>query len=344
MRVNSTRPAAVAGTWYPASPGALTREVDGYVAAAAPGAIPRGRLDAVIAPHAGLMFSGPVGAYAYQAAAANGPFDVVILAGPSHFVAFDGVALYPSGAFDSPLGPAPIDEQLGAELLAASPLIHSLPAAHAREHSLEMQLPFIRRLLPGAAIVPLLMGHQTRETIRGLADALAKVGAGPASPKREREGGPKREREGGPKRERAGGPTTREREGGRRRVLLVASTDLSHYFDAPTAEALDRRVQDLVAACDPEGLLHLFEAYPDGERGRFVACGGGPAIAVMLAARARGAQHGRVLKYMHSGQISGDNTGVVGYLAGALGTFDSGDSAVRATAARERVGDQSNVH
>jgi len=292
MRVNSTRPAAVAGTWYPASPGALTRDVDGYVAAVAPDAIPRGRLDAVIAPHAGLMFSGPVGAYAYQAAAIHGPFDAVILVGPSHFVAFDGVALYPSGAFDTPLGPAPIDERLGEELLAASPVIvHARPAAHAREHSLEMQLPFVRRLFPAAAIVPLLMGYQTRETIRGLAEALAKVGQ-------------------------------------RSRVLLVASTDLSHYFDAPTAEALDRRVLDSVAACDPEGLLHIFEDYPEAERGRFVACGGGPAIAVMLAARARGAQHGRVLKYMHSGQISGDNSGVVGYLAGALGTFSPGGCTV----------------
>src|SRR4249919_3428655 len=72
MRVNSTRPAAVAGSWYPASPGALTRDVDGYVATVPAGAIPRGRLDAVIAPHAGLMFSGPVGAYAYKAAAEHG--------------------------------------------------------------------------------------------------------------------------------------------------------------------------------------------------------------------------------------------------------------------------------
>jgi AmmeMemoRadiSam system protein B len=261
--------------------------VDGYVDAVDPGAIPRGRLDAVIAPHAGLMFSGPVGAYAYKAAAAHGPFDAVILAGPSHFVAFDGVALYPSGAFDSPLGPAPIDEALGQQLMAASPLIHALPAAHGREHSLEMQLPFIRRLLPDASIVPLLMGYQTPDTITGLADALAKVAADRADKK----------------------------------ILLVASTDLSHYFDAATAEGLDMRVRDRVAACDPEQLLKIFEEYPEGERGRFVACGGGPMIAVMLAARARGARHGRVLKYMHSGQISGDNSGVVGYLAGALGTF-----------------------
>jgi AmmeMemoRadiSam system protein B len=287
MRVNSTRPAAVAGTWYPAVPGALARDVDGYLAAAGPdSAIPHGRLAAVIAPHAGLMFSGPVGAYAYKAAAKGGPFDTLILAGPSHFVAFDGVALYPSGAFESPLGPAAIDDRLGEALLAASPVIQPMPAAHTREHSLEMQLPFIRRLLPDASIVPLLMGYQTVETIRALADALAAVVRGSG-----------------------------------KRALLVASTDLSHYFDAVTAEALDRRVSECVAACDPERLLAIFEEYPERERGRFVACGGGPAIAVMLAARAAGATDGRVLKYMHSGQISGDNDGVVGYLAGALGTF-----------------------
>jgi len=230
------------------------------------------------------MFSGPVGAYAYKAATAAGPFDAAILVGPSHFVAFDGLALYPSGAFDSPLGPAPIDERIASALSAASPLIRALPAAHAREHSLEMQLPFLRRLLPDLSIVPMLMGYQTREAIEACAAALASVSDG-------------------------------------RRVLLVASTDLSHYFDATRAVELDRRVQECVSAFDPDRLLEIFEQYPEGERGRFVACGGGPAIAVMLAARARGARHGRVLKYMHSGEISGDNSGVVGYLAAALGTF-----------------------
>jgi AmmeMemoRadiSam system protein B len=237
-----------------------------------------------MAPHAGLMFSGPVGAYAYKAAAAAGRFDAAILVGPSHFVAFDGVALYPSGAFDSPLGPAPIDEPLAAELLAASPIVQALPQAHRREHSLEMQLPFIRRLLPDVSIVPLLMGYQTIDTIRALANAIVRVTAG-------------------------------------RRVLLVASTDLSHYFDASTAESLDRRVLEAVARFDPESFIRTFEQYPEAERGRYVACGGGPAIAVMLAARARGARHGRALKYMHSGQISGDLSGVVGYLAGAFGNF-----------------------
>jgi AmmeMemoRadiSam system protein B len=105
-------------------------------------------------------------------------------------------------------------------------------------------------------------------------------------------------------------------------VLFVASTDLSHYFDASTAVSLDARVQDCVRAFDADRLLAMFERYPDGERGRFVACGGGPAIAVMFAAKACGARDARVLKYAHSGEISGDNSGVVGYLAAAFGTFD----------------------
>jgi len=276
------RAPAVAGTWYPGTPGALARDVDGYLADVT--RVPRGRVDAVIAPHAGLMFSGPVGAWSYTAAAENGPYDAAILVGPSHFVAFDGVALYPSGAFDTPLGPAPVDERLGAALQKASGIVHALPGVHRREHSLEMQLPFLRRLLPDVPIVPLLMGYQTRETIRALAEALAGVAAD-------------------------------------RHVLLVASTDLSHYFDAATAVSLDGRVQERVGAFDPDGFLRLFEQYPEAERGRFVACGGGPAIAVMFAAKARGARDGRVLKYAHSGEISGDNSGVVGYMAAALGTF-----------------------
>jgi hypothetical protein len=284
MGSDSIRPAAVAGTWYPGTAGALARDVDGYVAAVDDADLPAGQLDAVVAPHAGLMFSGPVGAYAYKAAAARGPYDAAVLVGPSHFVGFAGVALYPSGAFETPLGLVPIDDGLGRALMDASPVVTALPSPHRREHSLEMQLPFIRRLLPDLKIVPLLMGYQTAPTIHALARALADVAPG-------------------------------------RRLLLVASTDLSHYFDAAKAETLDRRVCDAVAAFDPDGLLRMFEDVPEGERGRFVACGGGPMIAVMMAARARGARHGRVLSYMHSGQISGDNSGVVGYLAGALGTF-----------------------
>jgi hypothetical protein len=274
------RPAAVAGTWYPGTAGALARDVDGYVQLAPDWT--GGPIDAVIAPHAGLMFSGPVGAHAYRAAASQ-PFDVVVLVGPSHFVAFDGVSIFPEGAFATPLGDAIVDEDLSRAIMA-SPVVRAMPAAHQREHSLEMQLPFVRRLFPAAKIVPLVMGYQTRETILALAEALASACRG-------------------------------------RRALLVASTDLSHYFDAETAQQLDRRVQSHVAALDADGLLGAFEEYPEHERGRYVACGGGAAIAVMMAARQLGATDARILKYAHSGEVSGDYSGVVGYLAAAFGRF-----------------------
>lgn len=274
------RPAAVAGTWYPGSAGALARDVDAHLAAAA--STPGGDVRAIIAPHAGLMFSGPVGAHAYRAASGSA-FDVAVLVGPSHFMAFDGAAVWPDGAFECPLGPALIDAHTARALLAF-PVVRSLPAAHVREHALEMQLPFLTRVFPSLPIVPVLIGRQERDTIQSLASAIASVCAG-------------------------------------RRALIVASTDLSHYFDAGTAATLDGRVQEYVAQFDPEGLLELFEQYPEGERGRYVACGGGAAIAVMLAARTLGATAGRVLHYGHSGQVSGDYDGVVGYLAAAFGNF-----------------------
>lgn len=275
----SIRPTAVAGTWYPGIAGALTRDVDAYLADASDGPV---GAQAIIAPHAGLMFSGPVGAYAYKCAW-RGDFDVAVLVGPSHFVAFEGVALWPDGGFDSPLGTARIDEA-GAAAVAHSPVVQVMPSAHRKEHSLEMQLPFLRRVHPELPIVPMLIGFQRRQTIDALADALVRAFEG-------------------------------------RRALLIASTDLSHYFDAETAKTLDGRVQEHVAAFDAEGLLDLFEQYPEHERGRYVACGGGAAIAVMKAARGLGATGGRVLKYGHSGEISGDYGGVVGYLAAAFGKF-----------------------
>jgi AmmeMemoRadiSam system protein B len=281
-----TRPAAVAGSWYPGSAGALTRDVDRYLQDAP--AWQGGAVRAVMAPHAGLMFSGPVGAHAYKAASAC-RYDVVVLVGPTHYVAFDGVSIYPEGAFATPLGEAAIDGPV-AQALMSFPIVQVLPAAHQREHSLEMQLPFVRRLFPDARIVPLVMGFQTPETITALASALAETCAND-------------------------------------RILIVASTDLSHYFDAKTAQELDGRVAAHVVAFDARGRLDTFEQYPEHERGRYVACGGGPAIAVMMAARQLGASDARVLKYAHSGDISGDNTAVVGYLAAAFGNFPGGAGA-----------------
>jgi MEMO1 family protein len=272
----ATRAPAVAGTWYPATPRTLAKDVNEYLRAAAPTGTVDGQITALIAPHAGLMFSGPVGAHAY-ATVAGRRVDVVVLVGPSHFVAFDGVALYPDGAFATPLGEVPIDAG-GARSLERFPVIHAMPSVHVREHSLEMQLPFLKRVLPDAAIVPLVMGHQRRETAYLLGDAIAAAVKG-------------------------------------RRAILIASTDLSHYQNAATAATLDSRVIGQVQRFDPDGLMSLLEAFPEH------ACGGGPTVAVMHAAKLLGATDARVLKYGDSGDVSGDKDAVVGYLAAAFGAF-----------------------
>jgi len=275
MVTQPVRRAAVAGTWYPGSSGALAAALDRHLARTSRDVA--GELVALIAPHAGLMYSGPVAAHAYRLLRGR-RFDVAVLVGPSHFVGFDGVAVVPSGGFETPFGVAAIDEPTAAELTAASPLVREHPAAHAREHSLEMQLPFLQHLAPGTPIVPLVMGYQTRDTARALGDALASVLR-------------------------------------RRHAVAIASTDLSHYRDAGTAAALDRVVIDCVSRFDADGLQQALDEEPNH------ACGGGPTVAVMRAAQQLGAGDAVVLDYADSGDVSGDKSAVVGYLAAALGNF-----------------------
>ncbi len=148
-----------------------------------------------------------------------------MLVGPSHFLGFDGVAVYPSGGFDTPFGPLRVDDAAAAALTAASAVVHADESAHAREHSLEMQLPFLARLAPDLPIVPLLMGYQTDHTARALADALVLVLDG-------------------------------------REALLIASTDLSHYHPADEAAALDQVVIDRVAGYDADGLQAALDRQP----------------------------------------------------------------------------------
>jgi AmmeMemoRadiSam system protein B len=269
------RPAAVAGAWYPGTAGSLASAVERHLVQTASDV--DGDLVALIAPHAGLMYSGPVAAHAYRLLRGR-TFDVAVLVGPSHYVGFDGVATPGASGFQTPFGVAQVDEDLIAALLRGSPVVREHRAAHAREHSLEMQLPFLQHVAPNTPIVPLVMGHQTASTARALAEGLASVLGG-------------------------------------RRALLVASTDLSHYHDAATAARLDGVVLDHVARFDADGLQRALDAQPDH------ACGGGPTVAVMRAAAALGARDSIVLNYADSGDISGDKTRVVGYMAAALGNF-----------------------
>lgn len=266
------RPPAVAGSFYPADAGALRQQLDELLAAvpAYDGPLPL----ALVAPHAGYVYSGATAAAAYKRVLGSS-FDLVVIAAPSHHHGFVGTSVYPDGAYQTPLGAVPVATELAAELLDRFPGLNFVPAAHQFEHSLEVQLPFLQRVLGDFQLLPLVMGRQGWSEAAGLAEIIQTAAGG-------------------------------------RRVLLVASTDLSHFHNANQAETMDHRVIDAVAAFSPQDL------WREVAGGQAEACGVGPLLAVMQAAHGLGARRAEIIAYRHSGQVSGDNQRVVGYLAAAF--------------------------
>ena len=270
----TVRTAAVAGSWYPGTAAALTAEVDRYLDAAGEVSVP-GCLVALVSPHAGLRYSGPVAAYGYGLLRGR-PSLTAVLVGPSHRAAFEGVAVQAHGSWETPLGRVPIDEAVAEALVAAGPNVLEDAAVHRDEHALEMQMPFLQRLIPELRVVPAMMGHQSRHEVERLCAALAGALEG------------------------------------RRDVLLVASSDLSHFHPADVANREDAIVVGQVGDFDDEGLMSRLESHEN------VACGGGPVVTVMKAARALGADRATILKYADSGDAGGGKDQVVGYLSAAL--------------------------
>ncbi len=267
------RPAVFAGQFYTPDPALLAAEIDGYLAAAtaaAPAAPPAGRVIGLIVPHAGYAYSGRTAAAAY-AFVRGQAVDTVVIIGPSHRFAFEGASVWPDGGFETPLGLARVDAALAKTITKLSGFRFE-PQAFAEEHSVEVQVPFIQRALPGAAIVPIVMGAQTRSTIRTLAAALAKACLG-------------------------------------KKVLVVASTDLSHFLPKEQAQATDAGTAALVQGMSTETLIRKVEA------GENIMCGGGPVASLMLLAERAGRPQAEVLARTDSSSFGGP---VVGYLAAAV--------------------------
>jgi len=267
------RRAAVAGSWYPGDSSALKAELGAYLDGLSHPEV-QGHLVGLISPHAGFRYSGGVAAHAYSLLRGRADLTAVLL-GPSHRVAFEGVSLFSRGAFETPLGIIPVDEDLAAAIKARLPKVAG-EAPHLQEHSLEMQLPFLQHLVAGLRIVPVLMGSQSREEVEDLTHALGEALAG-------------------------------------RETVLIASSDLSHYHPAPVANRLDALVLEDVERYDAEALMRRLEKSHEH------ACGGGPMVTVMQAARRLGANRSTILRYADSGDAGeGDKSRVVGYLAAAL--------------------------
>jgi AmmeMemoRadiSam system protein B len=271
------RPSPIAGTWYEGNPEALTRTVDAYINNAD---LPdlEGEVIAVVAPHAGLRYSGPVAGYAF-AAVKGLAFDLVAVVSPMHHPYHDSLLTSSHSAYATPLGNVPIDREAVYQLdeyLHADLGLGLTAVPHDPEHSLEIELPFLQRALAGDfRLLPVMVRSQQMETSRGLGMALARTLKG-------------------------------------RRALLVASSDLSHFYDHDTAVGLDRVMLGQLEAFSPEG---IFEAEHSGKG---FACGHAAIAAVLWAARDMGADTVRILNSATSGETSGDYSSVVGYGAAAV--------------------------
>jgi AmmeMemoRadiSam system protein B/AmmeMemoRadiSam system protein A len=274
MSMKEIREPAVAGSWYPGQPDILSKDVKGYLENAKKVEV-GGKIVALISPHAGYPYSGQVAAHAYKQIEGK-VYDSVVVIAPSHYALFKGISLYDRGGFRTPLGVIPINVELSQKIMAKRKEIQFIPEAHAQEHSLEIQLPFLQVVLKTFKLIPIVMEpYWGWETCQSLATAISETVRGG-------------------------------------NVLLVASSDLSHFHSYDKAVELDKIVLNHIEHFDPEGLNR------DLKQGRCEACGGGPIISIMLAAKALGANKGKVLKYLNSGDVTGDRSRVVGYAAGVF--------------------------
>ena len=226
----------------------------------------------IVAPHAGYMYSGAV------AGAVYGAIDIprlVIILCPNHHGIGAAAALSPATGWETPLGTVPVATALGQQLLAAAPDLLVYDAlAHLYEHSLEVQLPFLQVLRPEAAMVPISIGFTDYARCRRLGEAIASAVATAGEP-----------------------------------VLIIASSDMTHYESAKDAKEKDRLAIERFCALDPEGLLTTCRNHG------ITMCGVVPATVMLIAAKILGASRASVVRYATSGDVTGDFRQVVAYAA-----------------------------
>lgn len=272
----SVRPSPIAGRWYPGDPKTLAREVDGFLATATASA-PEGRVWGVVAPHAGHRYSGPVAAQAFKCLRGLQP-EVVAVVSPLHDYHSAPVLTSGHSAYRTPLGDIEVYTDAVAVLqreLEMRAGMELFPLQDDKEHSLEIELPFLQRVLGEFMLLPVMLRDQSAVTARAVGNALAASLAG-------------------------------------RDALLVASSDLSHFYPHARACELDAALLRRVADFDPQGVL---DAEAEGVE---YACGRGAIAAVLWAAQALGANRAQVLHHATSADVTGDTSSVVGYGAAVI--------------------------
>jgi AmmeMemoRadiSam system protein B len=268
--MNTLRKSVIAGSWYPGNSFTLRRDIENYFNSV-PGLELEGEVVGLLAPHAGYIYSGQVAAYAYNLVRGK-KYDAVIVVGPSHRVAFHGVSIFSKGGYETPLGIVPVAEELAEKIKILSKTVADIPEAHLQEHSVEIQLPFLQVALGDFSFIPLVMGDQGANTCQELSSAIFTAARG-------------------------------------KKILIVGSSDLSHFHNYNTAKKMDAVVLRHLEDGDVAGLLESLE------NGTAEACGGGPMVVAMLTARMMNANKAHLLKYANSGDVTGDKSSVVGYAA-----------------------------
>jgi AmmeMemoRadiSam system protein B/AmmeMemoRadiSam system protein A len=273
----------VAGSFYPDDSTGLAKMVDGLLSNTIK-PMHKGRPIALIAPHAGYIYSGHVAAESYAQLRGRNIERVIVIA-PSHVEAFDGASVYDGDGYATPLGTIPVDKDfcnaltVNQKRIKLSSIGHESVYMGRGEHALEVQLPFLQRVIKKFKLVPIIMGEQSYQTCRSLGRALA------ALIKDEK-------------------------------TIIVASSDLSHFHKYNEAKELDHKLIKAILDWDYYNMVRNLQS------GKWEACGGGPVAAAMIASEALGADDAVLLKYANSGDIpNGDKSRVVGYAS--IGIFKS---------------------
>lgn len=273
------RKSAVAGTFYPVDPGTLKETVDGLLAGIVSTDTP-GPPKVLLSPHAGYLYSGPVAAHGFNLLR-DRSYDAVVIIGPSHMEHFPFVSVFDGDAYETPLGLVPVDRSLASTIASGGPGIRTSDRGHIqdgmpqREHGLEVQLPFLQRILGDFKIVPIVMGDQGEQLCMALGRALSPILEQPD-------------------------------------VLVVVSSDLSHFHSYDEAKTLDGVFCDTLLEMNPQRLLEIIQS------GRCEACGAGPVVAALAACAQVGLRDCRVLHKANSGDVTGDRQSVVGYVSAVI--------------------------
>jgi len=272
-----------AGSFYAGSSESLKRQIEKcFTHRFGPGELPKvvekgpRKIAGLICPHAGYMYSGPIAANAYYHLATDGLVDVFVILGPNHYGIGSGVAIMNRGVWRTPLGDVEIDTETSSEIAHKSGIIDVDESAHADEHSIEVQLPFLQYVYGSSfKFVPICFRMQDLDTCREVGQTLAEALKG-------------------------------------KNAVIIASTDMTHYEPHRRAVEKDKKAIDAIEKLDEELFYSVLESY------NISACGYGPVVALITAAKKIDVKKALLLNYKTSGDITGDTSAVVGYAALSL--------------------------